>query len=271
MAEACLKSPESEELERRLSDQYWRLNNLYRIKNKEGELVQFRFNWAQERLYREMHYLNVILKARQLGCTTFIDLLFLDSCLFNSNKNAGIIAHHKDDAIKIFEEKIQIPYQELDPDLREVLVPETESKHEMKFANRSYIRVGTSMRSSTLQFLHISEYGITCAKFPEKANEIRTGALNTLHAGQIAFIESTSKGRIGHFPELWDQAYALFKQMSKLSKLDWKIFFFPWWQEQEYQLDTGGIVIGARDREYFEELAAKHSIHLNDRQKSWYV
>jgi len=241
-------------------------------------MIPYRFNWVQERLYKEMHYLSIILKARQLGCTTFIDLLFLDTCLFNSNKNAGIIAHHQDDAKKIFEEKILIPYQHLPQSLQDAITTDTKSKSELQFANHSYIRVGTSMRSATLQYLHISEYGITCARFPDKAQEIRTGALNTVQAGQIAFIESTSKGRIGHFPELWDQAYDIHKRMAKLSQLDWKIFFFPWYEEPEYQIDNAGyqidnagVVFGARDIEYFEQLAARHNIHLSDRQKFWYV
>lgn len=50
------------------------------------------------------------------------------------------------------------------------------------------------MRSGTLNYLHISEYGKICAKFPDKAREIRTGALNTIQAGQIAWIESTAEG-----------------------------------------------------------------------------
>lgn len=259
------------ELEQRLSNQYWRLNNLYKIKNKQGALVPYRFNWAQERVYKEMHYLNLILKARQIGFTTFIDLLFLDTCLFNSNKNAGIIAHHRDDAQKIFEEKILIPYQSLDEDFQQAIPTDTKSKSELQFTNHSYVRVGTSMRSATLQYLHVSEYGITCARFPDKAHEIRTGALNTVQAGQIAFIESTSKGRIGHFPELWDQAYDLHKRMSKLSQLDWKIFFFPWFEEPEYQIDPSGVIFGPRELEYFEQIAAKNNIHLTNRQKAWYV
>ena len=259
------------ELEDRLENQHWRLNNLYKIKNKRGEMVPYRFNWAQDRLYKEMHYLNIILKARQLGCTTFIDLLFLDTCLFNSNKNAGIIAHHREDATKIFEEKILIPYQNMDMDFQIAIPTETESKHELQFNNHSYIRVGTSMRSATLQYLHVSEYGITCARFPEKAQEIRTGALNTVQAGQMAFIESTSKGKVGHFPELWDVAYDQYKRMMKLSQLDWKIFFFPWFEEPEYQIESEGVVFGAREIEYFTDLANKHNIVLSDRQKSWYT
>ena len=46
----------------------------------------------------------------------------------------------------------------------------------------------TTMRS--LQYMHISEYGKRSAHFPEKARKIRTGALNTVQAGNIAFIQS---------------------------------------------------------------------------------
>lgn len=57
-----------------LGDWRWRLNNLYWITDKEGRRVQFKMNWAQEELFDYMHYMQVILKARQLGMTTFITL-----------------------------------------------------------------------------------------------------------------------------------------------------------------------------------------------------
>ena len=63
-----------------LGDWRWRLNNLYWIADKEGRRVRFQMNWAQEALFNEMHHLNVILKARQLGFTTFIQL-FIARCL----------------------------------------------------------------------------------------------------------------------------------------------------------------------------------------------
>ena len=69
------------------SDWRWRLNNLYYIVDKEGNRVQFKMNWAQEQLFDGMHYLNVILKARQLGFTTFIQLFMLDACVFNVSAN----------------------------------------------------------------------------------------------------------------------------------------------------------------------------------------
>jgi hypothetical protein len=73
-----------------------------------------------------------------------------------------------------------------------------DSADELVFANNSSIRVSTSMRSGTLQYLHVSEYGQLCSRYPDKAREIRTGALNTVQAGQVVFIESTAEGREGH-------------------------------------------------------------------------
>ena len=57
-----------------LGNQDWRLRNLYKIKDKEGLVNYFEPNWAQIEL-RKPHYLNIILKARQLGVTTYHALL----------------------------------------------------------------------------------------------------------------------------------------------------------------------------------------------------
>ncbi|KKM15940.1 hypothetical protein LCGC14_1690790, partial [marine sediment metagenome] len=92
------------------SDRRWRLNNLYRIVNEDGINVPFRLNWAQEKLLGELHYLNVILKARQLGFTTVIDLYMLDECVFNSNVRAGVIAHTREDAENFFRDQAKLPY-----------------------------------------------------------------------------------------------------------------------------------------------------------------
>ena len=76
-----------------LQDQRWRLNNLYYVKDKAGDCVLFKMNGAQRKLFKELHYLNIILKARQLGFTTFIQLYMLDMAVFHANTNCGVIAH----------------------------------------------------------------------------------------------------------------------------------------------------------------------------------
>jgi hypothetical protein len=150
-----------------LGNRRWRLNNLYCCQTKEGRIVPFRLNWAQEALLDGLHECNLILKARQLGFTTFLQLFMLDACLFNSNVRAGTIAHRLDDARVIFRDKVKFPYDMLPEQLKTARPIVKDSADELIFANNSSIRVSTSMRSGTLQYLHVSEYAQVCAKFPE--------------------------------------------------------------------------------------------------------
>src|SRR5215831_6060909 len=213
-----------------LKDRRWRLSNLYSIIDKDGRKLPFRPNWAQLALLDEIHNQNCILKARQLGFTTFIQLFMLDACLFNSNVRAGTIAHRLDDARTIFRDKVKFPYDNL-PDVLKAARPIIrDSADELIFSNNSSIRVSTSMRSGTLQFLHVSEYGQLCARFPDKAREVRTGALNAVQAGQCVFIESTAEGKEGHFYDLCETAQAKQRTGAPLTPLDFKFNFFPWWR-----------------------------------------
>jgi hypothetical protein len=254
-----------------LGDWHWRLNNLYLITDKEGRRTKFRMNWAQEALFNEMHFLNVILKARQLGFTTFIQLFMLDACVFNSNVRAGTIAHTLSDAQAIFRDKIKYPYDNLPESIRAAVPVLKDSATELMLGNNSIIRVGTSHRSGTLNYLHISEYGKLNAKHPEKAREVRTGALNTVQVGQVAFIESTAEGQEGHFYELCQQAQAKGRLDMKLTPLDFKFFFFPWWRSPEYEMDASSVPITEEFARYFDKLEQTKGIILRPNQKAWYV
>ena len=258
------------ELQRLLNDPYWRINHLYKIKDKDGKVSVFKLNKAQEKFYKNMHWRDVILKARQLGFTTFIDLFILDKCLFNATTRAGIIAHHMDDAKTIFEEKIKFPFDNLDPQLREALRGKTDRANEINFSNGSTIRVSTSFRSGTLQYLHISEFGKIAAKYPEKAKEIISGAMEAVPLNGMIFVESTAEGREGAFYDMAITAKKLKDGNKSLTNLDFKFFFFPWYDDPEYVMDPGGVVITTEDLNYFEDLEAQN-IHLSDAQKAWWV
>jgi len=255
-------------------NQLWRLHNLYFIVAKDGNKCLFQPNWAQVGLIENLWYLNVILKARQFGFTTFIDILLLDNAIWQPDQRNGIIAHNREDAVVIFRDKVKYPYDHLPQGIKDKMAPKLDSANEMLFSNNSSIRVGTSMRSGTFQMLHISEYGKLCAKTPEKAREVKTGALNTVQKGQIVFIESTAEGRSGHFFELCERAQNMEKMGKQLSALDYKFHFFPWWISPDYQLDDAEIhadmVIPKDLLEYFYELEAEIGKRLSMGQKIWY-
>ena len=262
---------ELETVKERLSNRLWRLNNLYHIQNKQGEKQIFSLNWAQQQLYKDMWYLNVILKARQLGVTTFITLLFLDVALFNRDVACGIVADNEENAKYIFR-KIKFAYDSLPDQLKSVVSARNDSSKELTFSNGSMVRVGTSLRSATFQYLLVSEYGKVCAEDLKRANEIQTGSLNTIATGQYVFIESTARGRSGAFYEICKQAQASQDAKKKLTSLDFRFHFLPWWgQAQEYVLDADAVVIPKDLKDYFQGLLDNEKIVLTDVQKAWYT
>lgn len=260
---------------RRAADQFsdwrWRLSNLYWIIDKDGKRQRFEMNWAQEALFNQMHYMNVILKARQLGFTTFIQIFMLDATVFNSDIRAGTIAHTLGDAQTIFRDKVKFPYDLLPDGIKSHVPILHDNATELMLGNNSSIRVGTSLRSGTLQYLHVSEYGKLCAKFPEKAREVRTGALNTVQAGQVIFIESTAEGQEGHFYEVCQTAQSKARTGSRLTPLDFKFHFYSWHQHPEYWIDPEGVAISDELARYFVKLEETEGIQLNAGQKAWYA
>ena len=245
----------------------WRLNNLYWIKDKKGNKTRMTFNWAQTHLYSNMWYLNIILKARQLGMTTMIQIFMLDRCLFNDNTNAGVIAHNREDAESFFTDKLKFAYENLPEEIKQARPATSDSARELSFSNGSRIRVGTSMRSGTLQYLHVSEFGKICAKYPARAQEIIAGALNTVGSGQFVFIESTAEGD-GKFKTMFFDAW---HSTTERSEMDYKAFFYPWYKEPSYVLD--GVVPNPTDpeKDYFEQLEAETGVLLRRNQQAWYL
>lgn len=260
-----------------LSDVWWRLNNLYKIVNEEGELVTFRMRPAQRELFKNMHYRNIILKARQLGFSTGIDIYLLDQALFNKNLSCGIIAQDLPAAGEIFSTKISVPFDNLPPWLRATFQISTRREGanggHIEFAHGSKIRVSTSFRSGTVQRLHISEHGKICAKYPAKAKEVRTGTLNAIKDGCIVFIESTAEGVGGDFHTMSTRAMDLGQLNLSLTSQDYKFHFFAWWQDPKYQtsVPTGGLRLSKYHQEYFAAVEQAMGITLLDEQKQWYI
>ena len=255
----------------------WRLNNIYHIVDELSNDIIFKMSTRPvlETCYDSMWYWNLILKARQHGITTLIDLFMLDSCLFNNNVHAGIIAHDLKSAQRIFYNKIKYPYEHLPQELKDVRVLEKSDSMELRFSNGSSIWVGTSMRSATLRMLHISELAKICAKYPEKALEIKTGALPTLHEGSYLFIESTAEGAAGMF---YDAAQV--SQLStieadksglKLNQQQVRFHFFAWYEHPGNKTEPTGIRISDTLRDYFKVLREKDGIDLSPEQMAWYA
>lgn len=256
----------------KLSDPRFTINNLYRIVDKKGQSIPFKMNWAQQDMFENMHNRNIILKARQIGSTTFWCVYFLNKALFQSNQRLGIISYSLTSAHDIFAKIIKHAYSNLPTKVS--MIPQfaivKDSAREIEFANGSSIRVDTSMRSGTLSGLLITEFGKICARYPNKAEEIMTGSINTVSTDALCVIESTAEGSAGQFYDMWQQAQK--NDLDTLNELQWKPFFYPWHKHiHEYSLHNDDIKHPKYLQEYYESLDKQYGINLTNDQMNWYT
>lgn len=277
-----------------LSNQLWRLEHLYWIENKAGQLQRFKLNRAQRRLHSNLWYRNDILKARQLGISTYAAMLMLDMILFRANFHCGIIDKSLPDAQQKLA-KLLFAWEHLDylpenPSPLDVALarlgshlkmfsgvekkgewrPCASARTRLALANGSDVRVGTNLRGGTMQFLHVSELAHVSVHSPWRARDIRTGAINTVPPEGFIIKESTHEGgRFGVNYELTRQAMDNAGK-EVLSPLDFRFFFFSWFDQPEYALSAKGGWSAALN-EYFSKLEAESGIFLSDDQKRWYA
>ncbi len=266
-----------EELALCLADPDWRLRNLYwiLIKGKtagEDKRMLFRPNAAQERFMARMWHRNLILKARQLGFTTLVAILWLDHALFTPNVRCGMVAQDSDTAELLFRDKVKYAYDNLPETLRERMPLKREKASELLFAhNNSSMRVATSLRGGTLDRLHVSEFGKICAKYPEKAAEVITGSLPALTEDGIGVIESTAEGRTGEFYKMTQLAQASYAQQIDLVKAQWRFHFFPWYEAPEYRIESTRVPVTIEEHEYFDKVQDEMGVRIDLDQRAWYI
>lgn len=268
--------PRLGKLKELLQDRLWRLRNLYKIVDKNGDEVPFNPNATQLAYLASLHNRNLCLKSRQHGITTIAALLALDTALFRSNTTCGLVMHKQTDAEKVFQGKILYAYDRLPEWLKEARpIVRRDLTGELEFGNGSKVYVSLSHRSGTLQFLHVSEYGPMCAFYPQRAAEVKSGALNTVSPDAIVTIESTAHGRTGDFYTMCHRAREMDAMVkagtARLSKLDYRFMFFPWFEDPVNELDPDGIPIPPESAEYFDTLEKEHGIQLSARKRAWYV
>ena len=284
----------AEELARCLADPEWRLFSgcLYKIMIKgddkvakdgsieEGDayVLPFKPNLAQRRFITRLWHRNLILKARQLGFTTLVAILWLDHALFNADQRCGVIAQDREAAEAIFRDKVKFAYQNLPDEIRERFPLARDSASELLFAhNNSSVRVATSMRSGTIHRLHVSEFGKICAKYADKAQEVVTGSIPAVPTNGILVIESTAEGREGEFFKMVQIAEANHASRKKLTPRDYRMHFYAWWQEPKYRLDSRTVSITREEHDYFYMVEATVQrdmgieINIDADQRAWYV
>lgn len=261
-----------------MTSKLWRLNHLYTIVDKWGQRLTFKMRLAQHKVYAESlrHPRILVLKSRQQGISTLWLVSYFDDALFNGDYKVGLMAQGLDETATLLE-RTKILWDELDPDIKQFLgtvynlpgpiATDKDNTKEFSFTNGSTLFVRTSFRSTTLQRLHISEFGKIANKYPDKAKETRTGTLQALAPGNTGVIESTAEGA-NDFKVMWDNAVTLRAEDRTLK--DFVPVFLSWVDDPDCVLDKDQNIT-AKDEEYFLQLENEVGVKLSKQQKNFWI
>ena len=247
-------------LKRIKEDRPFYMEKFLKIRNKEAKLIPFKINDAQELFEQEIRKCEkegklkrfIVLKARQMGFSTFTEGYIFHDTTTNTFKNSMIIAH-EDKATQNLFNMSKLYYEEL-PTVIKPMIKYSNGK-ELVFENptgdpvekknnpglRSKITVATAGtvevgRSATVHNLHASEV----AFFPD-ATTTMLGLLqcvpDTLNSCVI--LESTANGVGGYFYDMWQKACR--------GENDFIPLFYPWFTDQSYTRNF----TSENEKEYF--------------------
>ncbi|MGA7522416.1 MAG: terminase [Acidobacteriaceae bacterium] len=200
---------------------------LLRIRNRLGTCIPLVANKAQQQYQIHRGRKNIVLKARQMGVTTWIAGQFFLRTLTHPGTVTIQVAHTQETAEALF----RIVHRFLDQ-----LPPEWSDSPVLKRVKRSSRRIffpaidseylietagdRNAGRGLTISNLHCTEL----ARWPGDPAETLYGLLATLSPeGELA-MESTPMGSAGCFWQQWQDAEATGTVRH----------FFPWWMEDAY-------------------------------------
>lgn len=273
-----------------IDDKRWRMDNLYWIITKSGTKELFRMNRAQLHFYTNYlspldpvfrFFRHIILKSRQLGFTTFIDLWILDEILFNTNREGLIIAHTVKDATEIFDRKIDYAIRNMSPEIKSgafKLVRNSAKKIQVvvdygpEEGSTSSIQVSNSGRSGTYFYVHISEFAKLCLSYPKIASEVETGTFPAVPFDGFIFIESTAEGMAGRYYELFNEGWP---NRHKINAMKSRVMFMPHfynWQYDDAEMAkiTENIPVSSMDLCEIDWAEYQQEHNLTDKEITYY-
>ena len=259
----------------RLLNKEWRLKNLYKIRNKQKEVITFARNKAQRTFHEQKHTRNIILKARQLGFTTDALITRLDKTLFERNQECIVVFQNQDVSRKKFEEVPKFAFDSIPQEIKEETGWATSADKaeqlsiELPKTAESAKSVSTLVtaiqgRGSTPSSIHISEFAKICATEPAKAQELMSGLITAAPRTAEVDIESTAEGVAGYFHDMFWEAWS--GDNNPTDPLEFKAHFFNWRYEESIDLVTP-LPTEELPTE-FQEYQKKHN--LTDKEITWY-
>lgn len=209
------------------------IEKMLRIRNKRGRLVKLRPNRAQREYGRKCTRRNIVVKARQLGITTYVAARFFIQTITRPGTLSVQVAHDQRSAEEIFR-IVHRFYLNLPGRVRQkALLTSRANVRQLIFPNLdSEYRVETAAdpnagRGLTIHNLHCSEV----ARWPRDALETLASLRAAVPPSGEIVLESTPNGAGGRFYEEWELA----------EENGYTRHFFPWWWEPGYVEDASQV------------------------------
>lgn len=200
-----------------------------KVRDRRGRMVPLRANRMQREFERRCRGRNIVLKARQLGATTWIAARYFVRTITRRGTLTLLVAHDQEAAEEIFT-IVRRFWANLPEALRTgALRTGRANVRQLTFPLlESQYRVGTAAdpdagRGLTLQQLHASEV----ARWPRDAQATLASLRAALAPGGEVTLESTAQGAAGCFFEEWKRA----------EETGYQRHFYPWWFEPAYADD----------------------------------
>lgn len=237
----------------------------YYIKDKEGNLVKIKFNFAQNEFYnilkdsyKKKPTRIIVLKARQLGISTVTEAVITALTTMQQNASSVIVAHVADassnlyEMTKLFIEKLPDglrPKQKYDN--RRMMVFDNEKGTGLKSSIR-VMMAGDSTRSATYKMAHLSEVA-----FWEKPEDTMKALLQTIPStdDSLVVVESTANG-FNYFYNLWQDA--------SNGRNDFIPLFLPWYVDPKYSMPIKEPLVKTP-----YEIEIQERFSLTDEQLNW--
>jgi len=208
----------------------WLAEELVCIRDRNGEIKPLFANRAQWEFEQKRARQNIVLKARQLGMTTWIAARFFLKTVIVPGTMTVQVAHTQQAAEAIF--RMVHRMLEWMPDgfgggvlegarssAGRIFFPRLDSEYRVWSAGDE-----NAGRGLTIHHLHCSEV----SRWPGDAGQVLAGLRAALVPDGELVLESTANGAYGAFDEEWCRAEDVAREGAM------QRHFFPWWMEASY-------------------------------------
>ena len=237
---------------------------LLKVRDRQGRTVRLKANAAQQAFEAGHGRENIVLKARQMGMSTWVAARFFLRTITHPGTLTLQVAHNRE-AAEAMLALVRGMWAELPESLTEgPLRLHRSNAGQMVFGEiGSEFRVASAAdanagRGLSVQNLHCSEV----SRWPRDAGQTLAGLRAALAPGGELVLESTPSGAYGAFYEAWLQGVDACPARHADAKQDRETamvrHFLPWWLEPSY---TAAAVAEESWTDEERLLAEEHKLH----------